>query len=68
MIQAKQILGRRGFLVGLLTGAGAAAAIAAVVPAKASARREQSPGATAFEPILYQRTEDVERYYRTLYT
>lgn len=66
MSQPKQYLGRRGFLVGLLTGAGAAAALGAI-PRKAVAKKEPAQGDTVFGPILYRRTEEAERYYRTLY-
>lgn len=65
MSQARNSLGRRGFLVGLLTGAGAALALA-TIPRKAVAKKELAqagPGG----PILYRRTEEAERYYRTLY-
>jgi len=66
MSQPRKSVGRRTFLVGLLTGAGAMGALGA-------ARRQAAakPGPAAIEPapgpILYRRTEDVERYYRTLY-
>jgi len=54
--------GRRTFLKGLLTGAGVAVALG-MVPKKATAQTK--PGAP--DPILYRRTEEVDRYYRTLY-
>lgn len=65
---AKGSPGRRTFLVGLLTGAGVVAALGAAVPRKASGGKTAA-GATssAAEPILYRRTEEAERYYRTLY-
>lgn len=67
MSDAKQAAGRRNFLVGLLTGAGAVAAVSATPPS-AAARREPTSAATPpSDTILYRRTEDVERYYRTLY-
>ncbi|HEY7677894.1 MAG TPA: hypothetical protein VIG69_12525 [Candidatus Methylomirabilis sp.] len=66
MSQAKKPLGRRSFLAGLLTGAGAVGAMVAV-PRKATARKEAPREEVAAGPILYRRTEDVERYYRTLY-
>jgi hypothetical protein len=53
--------GRRSFLKGLLTGAGVAVALG-MVPKKAAAATKQG----APDPILYRRTEDVEKYYRTL--
>lgn len=54
--------GRRSFLKGLLTGAGVAVALG-MAPKKAAAASK--PGMP--DPILYRRTEDVERYYRTLF-
>ena len=70
MSQTKNSVARRTFLVSLLTGAGAAAAALGVVPKRAAARKdvEVTGGGAAIQPILYRRTEDVERYYRTLYT
>jgi len=67
MSQRKKPVGRRTFLVGLLTGAGVAAAVGAT-PRKAAAKKVPSKGAAGFEPILYRRTKEAERYYRTLYT
>ena len=62
----KKSPGRRTFLAGILTGAGAAAAVG--VAARPAATKEPSPPAPApSDPVLYQRTEDTERYYRTLY-
>lgn len=54
--------GRRSFLKGLLTGAGLAVALGMVPKKVAAATKQGVP-----DPILYRRTEDVERYYRTLY-
>ena len=58
---------RRGFLTGMLTGLGAAsvAAVAGANQAKAAnaTTTEKPPG-----PILYRRTAETERYYKTLYT
>jgi hypothetical protein len=54
--------GRRSFLKGLLTGAGVAVALG-MVPKKAAAQKK----AGVPDPILYRRTEEVEKYYRTLY-
>ena len=54
--------GRRSFLKGLLTGAGVAVALG-MVPKKAAAQKK--PGVP--DPILYRRTEETEKYYRTLY-
>lgn len=60
---------RRTFLVGLLTGAGVAAAVSAVaLPRPSEAKKVASGGpAGRSEPILYQRTPEAERYYKTLY-
>lgn len=59
---------RRTFLFGLLTGAGVAAAVGTVVSPKRS--RPQGPAAASpakgVEPILYARTAEAERYYKTL--
>ena len=61
--------GRRTFLAGLLTGAGALAALGGEKPGPAAATpaapAEQAPDTAA--PILHRRTAEVERYYRTLY-
>ncbi|GIX46345.1 MAG: hypothetical protein KatS3mg131_0556 [Candidatus Tectimicrobiota bacterium] len=56
---------RRTFLAGLLAGASAAAALLAA-PRRARAAR-QTPTISARGPILYRRTAEAERYYRTLY-
>ena len=66
MSQAKQSVGRRSFLVGLLTGAGGVGALAAL-PRKATAKKELAQAPEASGPILYRRTQEVERYYKTLY-
>ena len=67
MSQRKKSVGRRTFLLGLLTGGGVAAALG--VPRKAAAKKKDvaktGPGVA---PILYRRTKEAERYYRTLYT
>ncbi|MFQ5521409.1 MAG: formate dehydrogenase [Candidatus Methylomirabilia bacterium] len=58
---------RRTFLLGLLTGAGAAAAVAASPkPARAKKVTSAAP-ATGGGPILYRRTAEADRYYKTLY-
>ena len=57
---------RRNFLVGMLTGAGAATIAAASVgkSGEKAATSETKPSG----PILYRRTAETERYYKTLYT
>jgi hypothetical protein len=56
---------RRKFLAGFCSAvAGIATAI--VLPKRARAQ-EKSPPATDTGPVLYRRTEEAERYYRTLY-
>lgn len=56
---------RRRFLTSLLSGvAGAAALLAAPWRPRAEAKKTEAPEAG---PILYHRTEETERYYRTLY-
>jgi hypothetical protein len=62
--------GRRAFLVGLLTGGGAVAALsgASGVVAPAPSQTAGAPEADPRAPILYRRTDHVERYYRTLYS
>ncbi len=69
MSKAKTSVPRRTFLVGLLTGAGAVAALGSI-PKKAGAKKEHelAQAGAATQPILYRRTRDVERYYKTLYT
>ncbi len=69
MSQSKTSVARRTFLVGLLTGAGAAAALGSI-PKKAAAKKdhELAQGGATIQPILYRRTKEVERYYKTLYT
>jgi hypothetical protein len=58
--------GRRNFLLGLLTGAGAVAAFTAA-PRSDAARTEPAGPSAPPGMILYRRTEETERYYRTLY-
>ncbi len=69
MSRSKTSVARRTFLVGLLTGAGAAAALGSI-PKKVVAKKEHESGqaGVAIQPILYRRTKEVERYYKTLYT
>jgi hypothetical protein len=64
-VETKKSAGRRTFLVGLLTGAGAAAVSAAPRAADTGEPKADPPASS--EPVLYHRTEDTNRYYRTLY-
>lgn len=66
MSQPRTPVGRRTFLAGLLTGAGALTVLGAV-PRKAAATKERARNAPAVGPVLYRRTEEAERYYKTLY-
>jgi hypothetical protein len=50
---------RRGFLVGLLAGAGATAAITTTAKA-------QSGAAGKSGPVLFHRTAETERYYKSV--
>ena len=63
-----EILGkqpRRKFLTSLISGiAGVTALLLAPRRARAEAKKTE---ATEAGPILYHRTEETERYYRTLY-
>ena len=54
--------GRRLFLKGLLTGGGLAVALGLVPKKTAAQSKRQAP-----DPIFYRRTEEVEKYYRSLY-
>jgi len=56
---------RRKFLSGFLAAA-AGAATALLLPKRARAEAKK-PEASESGPILYRRTEEAERYYRTLY-
>jgi hypothetical protein len=56
---------RRKFLAGFFSALGGIAA-AFLLPKKTRAV-EKSPPVTDTGPILYHRTEEAERYYRTLY-
>jgi hypothetical protein len=58
-------LPRRKFLTGFLTST--AGAIAALCVSKKARAIEKTPPATETGPILYRRTEETERYYKTLY-
>lgn len=66
MSQGKKSLGRRTFLAGLVTGAGVVAALGGT-PRKARAKKPDEKAGSAKGMILYRRTEEAERYYRTLY-
>jgi len=66
MSEKRSESGRRKFLKGLLTGAGVTAALGMTGKKAAAVTKPKKPSTR--EPILYRRTEDVERYYRTLYT
>lgn len=65
MSQSRKSVGRRTFLVGLLTGAGVVGALSAT-PRGVAAKKEPRRGPAA-GMILYRRTEETKRYYRTLY-
>lgn len=56
---------RRKFLTGFLTTM--AGAIVALWVSKKARAVENTPLAAETGPILYRRTEEAERYYRTLY-
>jgi len=59
---------RRGFLRGVLVAAGATSATI-LTAGKALAKAEGRMGSdTSKGPVLYRRTEEAERYYKTLYT
>ena len=67
-MENKKGSGRRGFLKGALVAAGAASATM-LTSGKALAKSEGMIGSdTSKGPILYRRTEEAERYYKTLYT
>jgi hypothetical protein len=68
MKREKRSVGRRTFLAGLLTGGGVAAGVGAA-SGKAAATKVETRQTTVSEPVpvLYHRTEETERYYRTLY-
>ena len=59
---------RRGFLKGVLVAAGATTATM-LTAGKTLAKTGGASGSdTSKGPILYRRTEEAERYYKTLYT
>ena len=57
--------GRRKFLKGIFAAAGATSAT--VIAGKAFANVDTSSSDKSKGPILYRRTEEAERYYKTLY-
>jgi hypothetical protein len=64
----RQRVGRRTFLAGLLTGGGVAAGLGAAASKAASLKAETAkPAASPHPTVLYRRTEETERYYRSLY-
>jgi hypothetical protein len=67
MKRVKKSVGRRTFLTGLLTGGGVAAGVGAAIGKAGPAKVEMPRQSVASEPVLYRRTEEAERYYRTLY-
>ena len=67
MNQGAKSGGRRAFLAGLLTGAGLLTALGAV-PRNVTAKKDLTQDELHTGPILYRRTAEVDRYYRTLYT
>ena len=67
-MENKKSSDRRGFLKGILVAAGATSATM-LTASKAFAKSEGAIGSdTSKGPILYRRTEESERYYKTLYT
>ena len=69
MAQRKAAVDRRKFIAGVLTGGGVVAALATAAPKARAAKSQAAPKTTAAkaQPILYRRTEESERYYRTLH-
>ena len=66
MTTRKEGSGRRKFLVGLAAGAGVAATALALRGRRPAA--ESDTAKTPAGPVLYRRTAETERYYKTLYT
>ncbi len=56
---------RRTFIAGMVAAVGGAAAL--LSRSKSSEAREAAPVASTSGPVLYQRNEETERYYRSLY-
>lgn len=67
MKQSDNRPGRRGFLTGMLSGLGVTA-LALTARAKAPSSTVQPKADPSKDPILYRRTAETERYYKTLYT
>ena len=66
-MENKKNSGRRGFLKGALVAAGATSATI-LTAGKAFAKAEETDDTDSSKgPILYRRTEEAERYYKTLY-
>ena len=60
---------RRNFLIGMVSGAGAAAvAMGAMGRAGRNAVQGTEPQEAPAETVLYRRTAEAERYFKTLYT
>ena len=60
--------GRRGFLLGVLTAMGATTATVLAARTYETNKDGVIDSDASTGPILYQRTEETERYYKTLYT
>jgi hypothetical protein len=67
MGQGRKALGRRTFLTGLVTGAGVVAALGGA-PRKTATKKPEAGENQVAGQVLYRRTKEAERYYRTLYT
>jgi len=66
-MENKKDSGRRGFLKGALVAAGATSATI-LTAGKVLAKADETGDTDSSKgPILYQRTEEAERYYKTLY-
>ena len=60
--------GRRGFFFRMLAGAGVASAALFAARNQTQEVTLELVDSSEIDPILYRRTEETERYYRTLYT
>ena len=67
MEKTEKSSGRRGFVLGMLATAGATSA-ALLTTHSAKAKEKSFNDEIKENPILYRRTEEAERYYKTLYT